>query len=188
MINITAKIDNELANISGQMPFVTSLALNKTAIGARDTIRAKLPEKFKLRNQWTSRGIQVKTSNKTNLLAVLSAPGYMQIQETGGERKPERSKLLAAPSDVLRTGRVIPKSKRPRALIDKGDAYIVGMKDGDAAVFGRSGRGRKQSRLLYWLSATQEYEARFDFEKDAREYFEHKFTDNFALALAFAKV
>jgi hypothetical protein len=184
MIRITAQLENNLATLAGkQMPYVASVAINRTATGARDLVRENLPKRFKLRNKWTQGGIQARTSNKANLLATIVAPDYMAIQETGGDRTPTRSKLLAAPSAAMQSNRVIPKSKRPRALLN-GKAFIIGMRNGDAGVFERKGKKRGQIKLLYWLTDQQEYEERFEFESDIEGHVQKRFGANFADALA----
>ena len=184
MIRITAEIENNLVTLAGRhLPYVTSVALNRTAIGARDLVRENLPTRFKLRNNWTKGGIQARTSNRTNLVASVLAPGYMAIQETGGDRTPTRSKMLAAPSEAIQSNRVIPKRKRPRALLD-GKAFIIGMANGDAGIFKRTGKKRGQIQLLYWLTDQQQYEERFEFERDVQGYVQGRFSVHFAGALS----
>lgn len=182
MINIAAQITNELDAIAAkQVPFAASLALNRTASGARDVVRGNLPKRFRLRNQWTQRGIQAKPSTKRNLFAVLTAPGYMQIQETGGLKHPQVSRLLAGPTDELQKGRVIRKSMRPRAVMDQGKGFVLPTGNGKAGMFQRK---RKQIRMLYALTPEQSYEERFHFEDDIREHVSEHFSSNFRDALA----
>lgn len=182
MIRLTAQLDDNLAQVAGkQLPFAASLALNRTATGARDAVRDNLPKRFKLRNQWTKGGIQAQMGTKTNLLARVVAPGYMAIQETGGERTPNAAgRTLAAPVADASASRVIPKGKRPRALL-AGKAFIIGAKDGDAGVYQRKG---KQIRLMWWLSDSQQYEERFEFEADVKAHVGQRFSSNFKTALA----
>lgn len=185
MIQITAQIENALAQMAGdQLPFAASLALNRTAVGARDVVRDNLPKRFRLRNNWTKGAIQARTSTKSNLMAMVMAPDYMAIQETGGSRQPTKSRLLAAPVDVAQGSRITPKSKRPRALIASGKGFIVDMGNGDAGVFKRYGRRREKIRLMYWLTDEQQYEERFEFDRDVSGYVQGKFSVHFAAALA----
>ena len=186
MIRITAHLDNaDFADFAGrQAPFIASKALNKTAVGARDLVRENLPKRFRLRNNWTKGGVQARTSNKANLTAHVMAPGYMEIQETGGDRHPSASRLLAAPSKAMQTGRVTPRAKRPKALIASGKGFVLNMGNGDAGVFKRYGKKRGQIRLMYWLTDEQQYEERFEFERDVTEHVETRFSKNFAAALA----
>ena len=185
MIRITAQLDSNLAKFAGkQLPYAASVALNRTAVGARDLVRDNLPKRFRLRNNWTKGGVQARTSTKSNLMARVLAPEYMLIQETGGTRQPTKSKLLAAPAEAMQSNRVTPKAKRPRALIASGKGFILDMGNGDAGVFERYGRKRGQIRLLYWLTDDQQYEQRFEFQRDVSAYVQGKFSVNFATAVA----
>lgn len=182
-IHLMAKVDSNLAKLAGnQLPFITSVALNRTATGARDLVRSNLPKRFTLRNNWTRGGIQSVMSNKSSLMAQVLAPDYMAIQETGGERSPRVSSTLAAPAE--KTNRVIPKGLRPRAMIQSGKAFVLPMSNGNAGVFQRTGKKRKDIKLLYTLSDQQSYEERFHFEDDVRAYVMTKFSVNFAAAFA----
>ncbi|MEN6401125.1 MAG: hypothetical protein ABFD94_04215 [Armatimonadia bacterium] len=179
-IHILAKIDDRLHEIADkQAPFITSLALNKASIGARDVVKGNLPTRFRLRNNWTMRGIQSRMSNKANLVAEVQAPGYMGIQEEGGTREPDSGfRMLAAPGKALQGNRIIPKKKRPGAVLaDK--AFIIGMPNESAGVFIRYGKKRGQIRLLWWLQADQQYEERFQFEQDVNDYVQDRFSSIF---------
>lgn len=183
MIRLNAQVDSELAKIAGRhAPFAASLALNRSATGARDIVRENLPKRFRLRNNWTRGGIQARTSTKANLTARVLAPEYMLIQETGGERKPRAGRTLYAPVEDAGSSRVIPKDRRPRALLaDK--AFIIGMPGGDAGVFLRYGKKRGQIRLLWWMTDKQDYEDRFEFERDVSDYVQDRFSSHFIAAL-----
>lgn len=181
-INLMAQVRADMAKLAkNQLPYVTSLAVNRTAIGARDYVRRQLPAKFTLRNSWTRMGVQARTGNKADPTAYVRAPGYMAIQETGGSREPTKSRLLAAPVGA-KSASLIPKAKRPRALLG-GKAFIIDMKGGDAGVFVRYGKKRGQIRLLWWLSEEQKYQDVFEFEDDVRAHVEARFGANFVAAL-----
>lgn len=183
-IQLMAQVDSNLAAIAGrQAPFITSLALNRTAVGARDLVRDNLPTRFKLRNRWTMGGIQARTSNKSNLMAAVVAPDYMAIQETGGTRTPQTTRMLAAPADASKSNQVTPRGKRPRAVLaDK--AFIVDMGGDAAGVFIRYGKKRGQIRLLWWLDTEQKYDSRFEFERDVNDYVQDRFSSHFLAAWA----
>ena len=186
MIRLTAQLDSNLAAIAGkQMPFVASVALNRTAVGGRDLVRGNLPKRFTLRNHWTRGGVQARMSTKTDLVARVVAPDYMAIQETGGKREPTKTRLLAAPSDAVRSNHVIPRERRPRAMLSD-RAFIIDMPGSAAGVFLRYGKKRGQIRLMWWLSPEQSYEERFEFERDLRGYVAGQFSVHFAAALAAA--
>lgn len=184
MIRLMAQIDSNLAQLAGkQLPYAASVALNRTAVGARDRVRENLPSKFNLRNNWTRGGVQALMSTKGNLSATIKAPDYMSIQETGGTKRPTKSKLLAAPAaGVQSSNQIIPKSKKPRALLSD-RAFVIGMPGGDAGIFMRYGKGRGQIRLLWWLSPDQQYDDIFEFETDVRDYVQDRFSANFVAAM-----
>lgn len=184
MIQITAQIDNELDAVARkQLPYAAMLALNSTAFGAQGDVKGNLPKRFKLRNQWTARGITVDKASKQTLTAKVNAPDYMAIQETGGERHPLQSRMLAAPAQAMQNGRTIPRTRKPKALLADGKAFILGMKNGDAGVFKRYGRKRGQITLLYWLTDEQHYEERFHFVDDIEAHTKAHFSENLASAL-----
>lgn len=183
-INVMAQITADMQRTARkQMPFVLSLAINRVAPGARDHVRQKLPAKFTLRNQYTVRGIMVRPGNKADPTAVIRAPGYMAIQETGGERTPGAGrKYLSAPAgDLLNSRSVIPKRMRPRALLSD-RAFIIDTKNGPG-VFLRYGKKRGSIRLLWWLSEEHRYEDRFEFEADVQDYVQDRFPEAFRLAM-----
>lgn len=182
-IQLLAEIDVGFAKrAKGQLPFIASKALNKTAVGARDEVKRNLPRRFKLRNHWTAGGIQARTSSKTNLVASIVAPSYMAIQEDGGQRKPNAGKMLAAPA--FQTSRPIPKAERPKSLLARRKAFFINYGGEGSGIFERTGNGANDIKLLYWLKPTQDYEARFNFEQDIRQHVSTHFGANFAVAFA----
>lgn len=183
MIKLMAQIDSNLAALAGkQLPFASSVAVNRTAVGARDLVRENLPKRFRLRNNWTRGGIQARTGTKGDPTARILAPDYMLIQETGGTRSPTKSRMLAAPATGTQSNSVIPRAKRPKAMLSD-RAFIIDMGRGNAGVFMRYGKKRGQIRLLWWLSEDQQYEDRFEFEADVRDYVQDRFSANFVAAM-----
>jgi hypothetical protein len=178
MIQITAQIENHLADMAGRhLPFVTSMALNRTANDARDAVRENLPKRFRLKRTSIPKTIKVLTSTKANLVAHVIAPGFLSIHETGGEMLPTSSSLLAAKADGVTT----------RVLRNRAGTFRRDMGDGRAAVFKRTGRkGRGGIRLLAWLSPEHEFEERFHMEDDVRETVQARFGANFRDALGVA--
>ena len=183
-IHLTAQVSAHMERLAkNQLPFVRSLAINLTAVDARDDVRQDLPSRFTLRNTWTRLGIQVRPGNKDNPTAVIRAPGYMGIQETGGTLKPAGGfKMLSAPVEAGGKSNLIPKAQRPTGIGRKG--FFVDMGGGEAGLFVRTGRKRKQIRLMWWLSKEQKFEERFEFEDQVREAVESRFAPNFARAFS----
>lgn len=103
-----------------QLPFITKLALNKTAFIAQRIVRKEMPKRFVIRRSWTIRGIVVKQADKRTLTAfVYSRDDFMEKQETGGIHK-ARKRRLAIPDKIRRSIKsVVPLSKWPRAILPK---------------------------------------------------------------------
>jgi hypothetical protein len=177
MIQITAQLDNDLAALAGRhLPFVASLALNRTANGARDEVRDNLPQRFRLKRASIPKAIKVLASTKADLTAHVIAPGFLAIHETGGEMQPTSSSLLAAKPEGVTT----------RALRNRSGTFRRDMGDGHDAVFKRTGRKGRGIKLMAWLSPEHDFEQRLHMEDDVREHVSRRFAPNFAEALAFA--
>jgi hypothetical protein len=173
MIQITAQLENNLAQLAGrQLPFVTSLALNRTANGARDEVRDNLPKRFRLRRASIPKAIKVLTSTKADLTAHVIAPGFLAIHETGGEMQPTSSSALAAKADGVST----------RALRNRAGTFRMSLGNGHDAVYRR--RGRNRLKLLAILSPEHEFDERLHMEDDVREHVQARFGANFRDALA----
>lgn len=173
MIRITAQLDNELAQLAGkQMPFVTSVALNRTAVQARDQVRESLPKQFKLNNTWTQRAVRVKASSKINLLAQIEAPGYLAKHETGETVRPTRTRLLASMAPGVR------KTQLMRAL---DQSFTVNMGPDRAGIFRRKG---KRIQLLAWLTPEHDYDETLGFRDQVEHKVNERFSANFRQALS----
>ena len=87
-------VAKRLDKYSRQIPFATSLGMNRTAIKVqRFLVDKQLPSKLKLRNQWwrpgTKYGVNVNFSRKDNLVAdVFSKAPWLRLVEHGGQKLP----------------------------------------------------------------------------------------------------
>jgi hypothetical protein len=108
-----------------QIPYATSLALNRSSENARDKFLGVLPQRITLRTSWwkaRSRfGFNVQYSHKRtwpNLFTIIytRAP-WMALHETGGVKKPMKRALAVPTAQVRRTktGR-ISKAQRPAGM------------------------------------------------------------------------
>jgi hypothetical protein len=178
MIQITAQIQNELAAMAGkQLPFATSLALNRTANEARDAVARNMPGRFNLKRASIPKTIKAIMSNKNNLLAKVTAPGFLGIHETGGTMTPSSSSLLAAKVGGTTT----------RTLRNRKNTFRLEMGNGNAAVFKRTGRrGRRSIKMLAWLSQDHSFDERLNMEGDVTEIVQTRFGANFRDALGVA--
>ena len=177
MIQITAQVENELTNLAGrQLPFVTSLAINRTASGARALVQERMPQRFRLKRTSIPKTIKVLASTKASLSAQVVAPGFLAIHETGGDMRPTSSSLLAAKTEGVTT----------RALAKRDGTFRRDMGDGHAAIFKRAGRKGRRIKLLAWLSPEHDFDERLHMEDDVREHVQERFSANFRDALAVA--
>lgn len=117
--------------IARQIPFATAKALTLIAQEIQTLERARLREVFKLRSEWTARGIRVVRAEKRDYPAVQAIVGsrdeYLVLQETGGRKTPAAGKRLAIPAKIpaARRGSLgVPKSIRPRALLSGKRGFI----------------------------------------------------------------
>ncbi len=129
--SIKVDISGALASLTrfrqDQIPFATAKALTNTAQAARDAVRAKLPSQFRLRNDWTERGVTAEMATKTRPVAfVVFDRWYMYWQEVGRVRIARRN-YIAVPLDPQLRQR-IPSNMRPRVLLAQAD--LQGMVSG----------------------------------------------------------
>lgn len=130
-----------------QVPFITSVTLNLTAIEAQRQVQQGLPSRFTIRSQRVAKGIRMTPSTKRSLTAAVgSLDDFMVDQELGGTKRPQRgAKVLAIPrlqeggsgrSPVVRRGGggAIPKRLKPGALLARG----AGRGDGKATSGGKA--------------------------------------------------
>ena len=96
-----------------QVPFATAKALTQTAAAIQKEVRAELPQRFILRNDWVRQGIRIVPATKGRLRAeVFSRDAFMSLQESGGDKRPKSGNNLAIPLAARRT---------KRGLINKAD-------------------------------------------------------------------
>ncbi|MCB9725375.1 MAG: phage tail protein [Spirochaetaceae bacterium] len=183
-----------------QIPYATAVALTRTAQAAQKAIRAGLPNRFKIRNDFIERGVRIQPATKSRPEAAVywRAPGgasrrefaySLARQETGGVKRPKR-RHLALPRGVKRTtGGRIPKSQRPAQALKRRNVFVVDAGRGQA-IMRRVGRGTP--RLLYYLHpGAARVSPRFRFvetaEDVARRVYPKEFGRAFAKALATAR-
>lgn len=184
-----------------QLPFATALALTRTAEAARAELRAELPKRFTLRNRFVEQGIRIEPATKRKQSAAVfwRAPGgagrrafadLLARQEVGGRTVP-KGRYTALPRAVKRSGSgLIPRSQRPRALLQRKNVFVEKLGNRGAAIVQRVGRGRSATlRVLYRLTTKPSvYRPRWEFrataERVARKTFRKEFGAAFARAIA----
>lgn len=199
---ITLTIDSNIPDVirqlddvrQRQVPFAIALALTTLAVDAQKGVRGNLPRRFTIRRSWVSQGIRTRRATKQRPeSSVFTLDEFMVLQEEGGEKRPRR-KHLALPAE--RTARVIPRSKRPRAVLQKPRVFIApvmsGKKVGGLGVFQRRGKARYPIQFLWRLHPdAAKVNARFHFEGDVHDVvksgFKRRFGEALGRALASAK-
>lgn len=158
-----------------QVPFVTSVALNRSVRDVRKVIVGPTWSKaFKVRNSaFPGVVFKMKFSNKRDLEAVLFdklGREYLERHTTGGTKRSSSGGMLAIPVNVPRsaTGR-IPKSKKPRSLTAKKSTFIRRGKGGKNMIIERF---KGQTYVRYVLSPSANIKSTFRFYEDAERTFE----------------
>lgn len=153
IIRLSCDISKQVAEIhelqSKQLPYVTARALTAVAKDGQAAVQASLREKFKLRNDWTRRGIRIQPAEKSKwpIQAAIftdtsnrktGAPDYLGGQEEGKEKVPYGGhQYIAVPTKYLRqmASGIIPDELRPRNLLGAvGGRYTTRTRKGQIAL------------------------------------------------------
>jgi hypothetical protein len=130
--NDLRKADLWLASITGQFDFVASRAISATAKSIHASLKAQLPSVVNKPTTWTTRGLLVKYSTRTDLTAMvgfnygdkygpqgsfgeagrLSKIGvpsgrYMDVLARGGTRQPKSTELALRRTGLIRSNQFI---------------------------------------------------------------------------------
>ena len=107
-------IQKELKEFSNQLPFATSLAINRTAQKVKIAQQKEIKDIFDRPNPFTLNALFIKPSNKTNLAAFVKlkdqvfkgnpASKYLAAEITGGERRLKRYEVALRSAGVLPDG------------------------------------------------------------------------------------
>jgi hypothetical protein len=148
MITIKANVDEFVAHLTDtsrtQVPFATSLTLNRCADESVNASKKSLPSKFIVRNNWISKGFRTTYASKTNLVTTIShLDPFMSLQEYGGRKDPLNANSVAVPIGARPTPTALtPQSKWPGRISRR---FII-EKNGLVMEFARSGRKSKGKR------------------------------------------
>lgn len=170
-----------------QLPFATSLALNKIALLSQERICKAIPRIFNnSRNWWDRRqrtGIRVEFANKyKRSSAVYTKAHFAELQELGGTKKPFSGKMIAVPTAN------VPKKLRASNALRKEESNKSIFKRG-RSIYKRLPGNRLQR--LYSLTPKANIKARFGFKDMAlstfNKHWDRIFTESFNFALDTAK-
>lgn len=173
-----------------QVPYASSRAINEVLLFAQNQVRRELPEHFKIRSEWVSKGIRVKFSDKRTLTGMIfTKDPFMGLQETGGE-KPRKGKEQAVPFSI-RGGyggdQKTLKSRWPGQLVGKDKAFQIRTEKRVGLVLRSKGRGKRKNEVLYvLLGKAVKVRARWNFRKRVEEIANQLFPLLFKAELASA--
>lgn len=195
-----------------QLPFATSVAINRTAKDFQEAQREHIHDVFTVRRKrWVDRSVKIKPfATKRRLMAKVGIhpPGgderadILTKFESGGIKRPQGGRSLAVPDEVKRTKTgFIGKRQRPKAfdfeLWGRGPeatvyrgrrrAFMIRYPDGEGFIFRRTGRGAgSRMRLLYTFTPQARIDPLLEFFETAEEIIQSRFDENFADAFAHA--
>lgn len=190
---------NELAQ--RQVPFATARALTDMANAAAVANRRALPSIFDRPTPFTRNSVAVAPARKDRLVARVYVKDrqaeYLQLQETGGTREPERSKhggsgsgqALIMPKAVRRNAFGNIPFRGLAALKRQKDVFVGKTPAGTGGFFRRLADGVLQPLVLFVRQAR--YKPRFGFRdrsiKTARAVMTPAFRQALAKAIATAR-
>ena len=159
------------------MRFATAYMLTQLAKDGRDAATRRIGEAFDRPVRFTQSAITVKPATKANLTSVVLAKdiqaGYLAIQETGGDRRPEPGAPVIVPVNIrLNTAGNIPRGKVKREIAKP--TTFVSRQDNPRTrhlppgIYQRlkrpKGKAMRPPKLLVALEKLVRYRPRFRFE------------------------
>ncbi|MCK9463109.1 MAG: hypothetical protein M0R80_26090 [Proteobacteria bacterium] len=189
--NLTKNIAH-LSQFRDQIPYAISRAGNALLWEVRtNTVEVLAQERFNIRkrNFLTSRdtGFNVDSMNKRNLVGRVGSPDERwAIHEYGGIKKPKGRNIAIPQREEIGVdlASIIPKSKRPKALLGRARTFIQTMPSGKTGIWQRTGNARRPIRLLYAFGKQATIRAMFGFTANAKDIVEKKYTRFFGEELA----
>lgn len=165
-----------------QIPFAASLALNNTGKGAQSFVREGERANFVIRRDW----VLTESVKITHFSTKHEDPMYTRIQvgdkadfmnkfEGGGTKTSRSGRNIAVPI-MARPGKagLVPLNLRPKNLqlhsvgnAIRGDqrTFLMTTSSGKQGIFQRTGAGKRDYILLYWLTPSVPIPANLHFEE-----------------------
>lgn len=116
-----------------QVPYASAVALTRTAQDAQGDVRVGLRRHFTIRSSFTEGGIRIVPASKRDWPRMASIVGtrdeWLAQHEDGGTKKPAKgASNVAIPTraSVRRrnAGGRLPRTAKPRALLDRKDTFV----------------------------------------------------------------
>lgn len=179
------KLQKKLNNIQKkQIPFATAKALTATAKHVQAEQATQVEKDFDKPTPFTKKGFYIKAATKGRLYSVVGIKDiqakYLQLQITGGIRRPKRKALIAPVQQRRNRYGNIPKG-RLKTLAAKPNTFS-GVINGTAGMWERTKSGRL--KLLVSYSDKQEYKKRYDFVGASRKMAQKRFPIEISRAIS----
>jgi hypothetical protein len=176
-LKFTSNVDQLQKRINliatSQLPYVVSLALNRTAIAAKDAVQARMKDVFDKPVDFTVNAAAIRYANRSNLVAFVfvkeKQAGYLKRQEAGGTRTPENTAGAGKKSflipikdnvDLNQFGNL--SRNKVKSLKTRKDVF-VGNVHGHGGIYQRLDNGKL--KMLIAFENRSEYKKNLNFKK-----------------------
>lgn len=172
-----------------QIPFATSLAINKTADDVANAITAQMPKKLDRPTPFTLQAYRTrggrfkgKRARKNDLTAIL-IPGkaqaeYLSYQVFGGTRTPRGQAIGVPYQPNARLNKFGNVPNRRAGLVKRKTEFVANI-NGVEGVWRRFGRGGKQLKLIHAFENQVSYRPRLPIFKIANGVIRSRMARNF---------
>ena len=178
----TSQLQRRVAALPKQVRFATAYMLTQLAKDGREAATKRIEHAFDRPVRFTQSALTIKPANKANLTSVVLAKyiqaGYLAIQETGGERRPQPGAPVIVPVDIrLNTAGNIPRGK-VRREVAKPTTFVSGQDTGRTrhlppGIYQRFKRPKRKvarpPKLLVALEKVARYRPRFGFRETVHD-------------------
>lgn len=184
-------LEKQVEDYQKQVRFAAMKAVNEVAFKARSNLIDEYKESFIVRNTNLPKAVSIKKATKENPVAEVSFPkDWMYINTKGGEKSPEKAKVLMVPlkngglKDYRTSSGKIKQSKKPAQLLKYADEHpkktknhvtnphpflMTSKKTGQPLIAVRDKTDRSEMKFLYVGVPTADVKKRWDFEKIVKD-------------------
>jgi hypothetical protein len=180
------------------IPFAMARALTWVAIDSQKQIVREMPLHFIIRSNRVLKGIRTTPASKQTMTSsVGSIDDFMELQQTGGIKKPKGTAHNVSTPQGIRSSikELIPKSKKPPSIAGKiSKRKEEGKKarkkepfwlrsEGDSFLMTRFGTNKKDIKALYIMKKTVKLKPIFGLDKTVYKVVKQRWDRLFELSL-----
>ena len=164
-------VQRQLGSLHKQLPFAASQAINATSKDVQKAIINRIHNVFNVRRPlFVQRSVKIRFAKKHDLeaqIAIADLGGkptadILSKFETGDDKLPTRSRVLAVPAgDIRRTARGIITKQQQLGNLKR--SFYLKTKAGHEYIFQRTGKPRKAIRMRYILKPRVQIDDRLRF-------------------------